>query len=906
MSIQTLSGELYNKEEVETIKTELNEKISEIIITGGGVPETTFEETVARLDETDNKINTDILSLQEADTAITERVIALENKDLTIEDNITALQEADTAITERVTALEAGVDVLEYTYTFIVDSQEAFDQLYNDSNATSPVETDYSSVLIKYGTYETHIGNGLRLDNENCPIGQIIGEANENGALPVVNFYTQYGFYCNNSNDQITRRISNITFQNLGSICIYMFYNVHNINSCTFLTLYKSNASPKVQSYCIYNGGIVINCTFTNVKEDDLTEIGNYTTLLYNTSALDCVCMLYCKYDVGSDNNILGNISEPITCTNCYFKDLSDESAALALRIKDVNNVTFDNCTFVLPAETVRTISAIGVTFNSCIFEVTAIKNTSFKSCTLNTCKIGSTDQPITIEASNTPFENCKLNACTFNTIDIQEKPTETDPTVFASSCELYNMELDIVWHRKLTSIKNIFLQGKIQNSKITVNIQAQTKTDAVDGPAAAITNMSAVFNNVSLHTVDVLYFYPNNHFAYSEDKDNYSYTSIYYNCNDVVKCSCTCTNIPNGPQDRNVFAYYNCTNLIDCTANVEAKCMFYKCSNLIRCFANQKCATIRYTQTSNNNFTIHDQHDYFNDCTVLTDCTAYIDVSATAPAKARANIIEYVSGFDKCSKLVNCNVVLKEYSTYHRNNEADATTLHLNAFNACTNLVSCAHVLDSTQKNGLIQLPYMSSNYSGLPGFILREGSNTPQDCKIRYVCFNNCINITDYSSKYFTASASPNTDTVNIYVYDLIIKKASDMSASISLDYTLFQNCQNIQNVVLSHKTASYNANGDSNLNNDAGHDYYGIDVYKVELLLTSSITVTQSIAFKQCKGMQNVVSLQYTTSTFCNGMHNCIGNFDTATCSASQDYTADYAVADTPAGGFNKIVA
>lgn len=316
MSIQTLSGELYNKEEVESIKTELTEKIDNIIITSGGVSTSVFEETVTRLEEADASINDRVTALEagggsggsttdltvvnerltalEAEDADTiARVEVLENNGLTLTDNITALQEADVSINERVTALEenssggggGGDTPVEpiATYTFIVDSQEKLEQLCTDSVSTTTVANDYSYVYIKNGNY-TIDSTSICIDNELVPIHSITGESQDD----VVITYSTTLFSISSSDSLYDRNISNMTLK-----------IADGINTTYLITPYDTSGNL-IEPHVIFADCTISTCTgFACAKLQNCTVNLVITTAegsLAKNSSSTMYYLIYCAY----------------------------------------------------------------------------------------------------------------------------------------------------------------------------------------------------------------------------------------------------------------------------------------------------------------------------------------------------------------------------------------------------------------------------------------------------------------------------------------------------------------------------------------------------------------------------------------------------------------------------------
>lgn len=318
----------------------------------------------------------------------------------------------------------------------------------------------------------------------------------------------------------------------------------------------------------------------------------------------------------------------------------------------------------------------------------------------------------------------------------------------------------------------------------------------------------------------------------------------------------------------------------------------FYACANLTNC-------TALHFNTG------------FLDCTNLTNCTAlfkymYFYKSVTLD-QARTNC-----GFEMCHNLTNCNVATSNHDVTTNNTKAnellnknkkslliDGTasvkvkTLYA-GFYACENLINCHDNID----NIIHICKYASLTYYSFVSCTYVQGCSA--NLKYIYIT-NNLINegtwsiYPYYMSHYLTQNglvyATNSTDSFGeiTYIQKLNVidyRQSTSTSLPTKIYFTYISGCNNVSNMYLDFEAKSSTSLGTSLFNIRA--------CYKVKNVTNSDIKVATTT------GTKNADS-QLT------GVHNCVlYSPETSTCSASQTYAADYAVADTPAGGFNKIVS
>lgn len=1032
MAIQTLSGELYNKEEVEAIKEELNEKINEVIITGGGVSPTTFEETVARLDETDNTISTAIQSLQEADDAITERVTALEagggsgggtdltvvnerltaleaeddatiarvaaleSKDLTIEDNITALQEADntinttiqslqeadTNITARVAALETGggsggstTDEL-LVLTLAVDTENLTDTTTWLLRETISFDTLYQSYLAK----------------TNKPVVINIAMTDGTGS-------TQYSF-----RDVVTAAEETqirITGDAMSAVI------APNIRFTIDLALIKDEATGN----CIINttdskfliqedtGGGTGGGSGETVSEKIFEFTGEYSLATLEAGGVSVSVSLDAIDSVKFKEAINGNYKFQL-CLRSSQTQMPLVITSYMYSIQGVNYVFLFN---------LDSLGMVSEEFYGSV-QISVWQNEDTGDYALGTYRIDKGDDDtlnlITLDERVTALEENgsgggntdDLSNYTY-IIDSQEKfdafcaatnATETDGNdyrhVYIKNGN-YTQTNSIKIDNTVVPVLTITGESK-EGVVITYNVDSTSavfnctllRQDYDEKPEVICTIQNCTF--IYAHTNTALFLTQ----AYNNNSDtiSYSYTPINFfncvisatstfSCLSLAQCTvdidfkfrdsdnntdtCTCiiceqaidTTIVYNQIDSFNYNYilYGlyvlsdkntiCKNVTVTVENIADRANLYAISNFNTCIdstctlvANQtNMIRVGYLNMSNSMTNSYVRYTGFTDCTNLTNCTAlhfsvgFLNCTNLTNCIALFKYMYFYKsvsldiartncGFEACHNLTNCSVAASNHDVITDNTKAnellnqnkrslliDGTVSGSNVrtlyagFFACENLINChdniENIIHICKYAALIYYSFVSCTYV--------QGCST--NLKYIYIT-NNLINEGSwsiypyYSSNYLTqntlayASHSTNSSGIVKYYQKLNVldyRQSTSTSLTIKINFTYMSGCSNVSNMYLNFEAKSSTSLGTSLFKLG--------DYYKVQNATNLNIKMTTSTG-------------TVTGADQLTGVHNCVlYSPSTSTCSASQTYVADYAVADTPAGGFNKIL-
>ena len=910
MSIQTLSGELYNKEEVETIKTELNEKISEIIITGGGVPETTFEETVARLDETDNKINTDILSLQEADTAITERVTALE----------AGVPENELLV---LTLAVDGVNSIDTTTWLLMESIN-FDTLYQSylAKTNKPVVINIA-MSDASGATQYSFRDVITAVSDNQI--NITGDAMSSFIAPDIRFAIALTLIKDETTgnciidaakssltieDNITA-LSEKIFEFTGEYSIdtetsEVSVSIDAIDSAKFKEAIDDNYKFQLCLHAPQTGMPVVITSYIYALQTP-----NYV-FAFNLDSLGMVEALYGRiqiavlqnedtgdYTLGTygidKTDDLSNYTYIIdsqekfdafcVATNATEADGNDYSHVYIKNgnYTQTNAIKIDNT--VVPVLTITGESKEGViiTYNvsyySAAFDCTLLRQDSDEKpeviCTVQNCTFiyahtntalfltqAYNNNADTVSYSYTPinFFNCVISATsTFSCLSLAQcivnidfKFKDSSDVNDACACIICEQAIDtaIVYNQTKLCTYNYILYGlhilKDKNTickNITITIEQLGNRAALD-------------------------------------------TIVYFNtCIDS-----TCTLVAN-QTNMNRVGYLNMSNSIT-TVLYTRYTGFLNCTNLTNCTA------------------LHFSTGFLN-CTNLTNCTALFKYMYFYKS-SDLSIVRNNCGFEMCHNLTNCSVAASNHDVTTDNTKAnellnknkkslliDGTVSGVNVatlyagFFGCENLINCHDNIED-----IISIcKYASLKYYSFVSCTYVQGCST--NLKNIYIT-NALINEASwsiypyYKSNYLTQStlayALTSTDSLGAVTYKqklnvLDYRQSTSTSLTIKIYFTYMSGCSNVSNMYLNFETNSSTSLGTSLFNIRA--------YYNVQNVTNSDIKMTTTAGSKQADN-------QLT------GVHNCVlYSPDTSTCSASQTYAADYAVADTPAGGFNKIL-
>lgn len=337
-------------------------------------------------------------------------------------------------------------------------------------------------------------------------------------------------------------------------------------------------------------------------------------------------------------------------------------------------------------------------------------------------------------------------------------------------------------------------------------------------------------------------------------------------------------------------IAHYNqCTNsscILDDFDYLKYACLF----GTIRTYL-----SAGFSQCNNlTNCTVKNFKICFYGCHELSNCSAYLYYACCANSSGSVYYM-YSTGFDTSVDLTNCHVYgaydesLRASVVLHAINPLNSTTANLKliayAYVSCKNLSCCyddIRVIQYAAKcSSLHYMSYaactnVSYCTSSLANIYANETLSAAVTTQHNIAGFANCNSVV---APYFSNTYVKITDGRD--------DKTTQLS-SLPFNLSHITTSRNISNFYI--KENSYMTPSDTTV----GDVLYYISKTNAGLM-NSTLQVTNTISEP---------SFQITNTT---GIQGCVLKApDTTTCSASQTYTADYAVADTPAGGFNKIVS
>lgn len=334
----------------------------------------------------------------------------------------------------------------------------------------------------------------------------------------------------------------------------------------------------------------------------------------------------------------------------------------------------------------------------------------------------------------------------------------------------------------------------------------------------------------------------------------------------------------------------------------INSTCGYNKCYTLNDCYSTPLCLG-----TSGQDYTVAEPTENvyvvgYSNCTNLTNCVCTDNYSVAEKRKdthdlgnttfyytnrflAHTSESEEVStttytvyatlnGFKGCDTLINCVFDLASFYV-----KSSTYAIDIKGYDTCTNTIACAAAIDA------LHFAYTYVIYK--PN---TTGNTTSHS--INYIAFNKCTNVQGCNRPKHTLVVTATNKT------------PSDTVCIIPVFVTYYNNCNNIVNCSYAQNVTQTSYTGDyTKTTATSGHMFGSMSQHTVSHYYVS---------FDTCSRVSNCQSGWSSSGAFSEvktttGMHNCIlKNASTATCSASQTYVADYAIADTPAGGFNKIVS
>ena len=342
-----------------------------------------------------------------------------------------------------------------------------------------------------------------------------------------------------------------------------------------------------------------------------------------------------------------------------------------------------------------------------------------------------------------------------------------------------------------------------------------------------------------------------------------------YYNAYDIfcaisaftacINCTCTLND-----EDFMLYVYnytsiatkhctgfMNCDNMVSCAA-YNFKYGFQSCDNVSNCQAYAK-----YICIANHSGNINYQQTVgFYKCHSVTNCSVNAINGLAVPEKSSstADLRAYYYGFCECINVINCNDAIDKLT-----NNTDCCALQYASFVNCGNVCACTCTRKYIYFGRSLTTNMTSSTYINI---------------------FGNCDTVT----QAYIASTSRSSKNVSFYINDTRSDKtAAYTPESTTLNVAIFNNCRNVAQCYVNCTFTYAETLGTNNL-------------------ITFCRNCTQ-VADTQFNHKAGTITYGAVSTT---GIQNCLftADVDHTTCSASQTYSSDYPVADTPAGGFNKI--
>lgn len=610
-------------------------------------------------------------------------------------------------------------------------------------------------------------------------------------------------------------------------------------------------------------------------KVDHVTNVTSYAKAASQGSpAVYSYVFYYCDdiQNCTTYHNDLA-LNESSTCTNCTFgeNDLAYSDHAIGIGCKSIYN----NCTFSYNERTAQynTANALfsGNTFIDCVLNIPvslSISNAIIKHCTITT-------HSLYLRTDKSFDNNAIANVDTTEIVDSTITITELKYTTFYSNSNI-----------------RAFNNSTFRNCNITVQQLTYNMDETKFGENiyfiydSLITNCNITISNFNYSVPNPSAYYlrivesstvtSSNVFILSVTATTSKYVTLY-----VFDC---CDNIQDShgyidsacPAAGVIFSH--CNNLINCSNYIDdthygtgTAIVFTYCKNLTNCTAYlTRLTKVSTSDTLDSNYSIGYDH-----CYNLRGCCVTLDAKYIAADTTQASYVQCI-GYNSCNTLANCtfkHISLQPYAN-----------TGIIAYAKCNDLVSCTFIPSKCESNKNILDVQIDTTQS------------TRINYKVYYSCFymTNCYGNTElYGDSIASIAPGISNMYTTVFYLSALDSTITAQTNSIQISFSAFYTCYFLSNCITIYK---------------GGVSYVTILTQSNTTFPTDSYVMKNLYHFYLCKQLTNCVAIASDGSIAkTTGIQNCIlCGVDTATCSASQTYAADYAVADTPAGGFNNILS